>query len=45
LTSEPIEDLAEMVGVECLRIDGQTQLSEIKNQLRWNQAYYGAGQA
>jgi len=45
LTSEPIEDLAEMVGVECLRIDGQTQLREIKNQLRWNQAYYGAGQA
>ena len=43
LTSEPIEDFAEMVEVECLRIDGQTQISEIKNQLRWNQAFYGAG--
>jgi L-arabinose isomerase len=42
LTSEPIEDLAEMVGIECLRIDQQTRLSELKNQLRWNQAYYGA---
>jgi len=43
LSSEPIEDFAEMVEVECLRIDGQTQISEIKNQLRWNQAFYGAG--
>jgi L-arabinose isomerase len=42
LTSENIEDFAEMVGVECLRIDGETRLSDIKNQLRWNEAYYGA---
>ena len=42
LTCEPIEDFAEMVGVECLRIDGQTRLGEIKNQLRWNEAFYGA---
>lgn len=41
LTSEHIEDFAEMVGVECLRIDQQTQLRDIKNELRWNQACYG----
>jgi L-arabinose isomerase len=40
LTSEPIEDFAEMVGVECLRIDRQTELREFKNQLRWNQAVF-----
>jgi L-arabinose isomerase len=43
LTSEHIEDFAEMVGIECLRIDQHTQLGEIKNQLRWNQAFYSAG--
>jgi len=33
-TSEQIEDFAEMAGVECLVIDGQTQLREFKRQLR-----------
>ena len=42
LPNEPIEDLAEMLAVECVRIDGRTQLSDTKNQLRWNQAYYRA---
>ena len=41
VTSEHIEDFAEMAGVECVRIDEQTQLSEIKKELRWNQAVYG----
>jgi len=35
---------AEMVGVECLRIDAQTRIGDIKNQLRWNEAFYGAKQ-
>ena len=43
VNSEHIEDFAEMVGVECLRIDGQTRISAIKNELRWNEAYYGGG--
>lgn len=40
LGSEHIEDFAEMAGVECVRIDGRTQIEEIKNHLRWNQAFY-----
>jgi L-arabinose isomerase len=43
LTCEHIEDFAEMVGVECLRIDGQTRVRDIKNELRWNEAFYGGG--
>jgi len=39
-TSEHVEDLAEMVGIECLFIDRQTRLREFKQQLRWSQAYY-----
>jgi L-arabinose isomerase len=33
-TSEHIEDLAEMVGIECLFIDGETSLRSFKQQLR-----------
>jgi L-arabinose isomerase len=32
-TAEHIEDFAEMVGIECLFIDGQTRLREFKRQL------------
>ena len=40
LTSEHIQDFAEMVGVECLRIDQQTRPEDFKNELRWNQAFF-----
>ncbi len=40
LSREPIEDFVEMVGVEGVCIDARTRLDEIKNQLRWNQAFY-----
>jgi len=40
LASEPIEDLAEMLGIECIKIDGNTNLGNIKNELRWNAATY-----
>jgi L-arabinose isomerase len=43
LTSEPLEDLAEMIGIECLRIDSDTRLGDFKNQLRWNQASFSHG--
>jgi len=43
LSSEPIEDFAEMAGLECLLIDQHTQLRDIKNQLRWNQSFYSNG--
>lgn len=40
LSGEHFEDLAEMAGIECLRIDAATRLSDFKNCLRWNQAYF-----
>jgi L-arabinose isomerase len=40
LTTECIEDFSEMAGLECMVIDGQTQIRDFKNQLRWNQANY-----
>jgi L-arabinose isomerase len=40
VTTEQIEDFTEILGVECLKIDGQSRVSDIKNQLRWNAAYY-----
>ena len=41
VTSEQIEDFAEILGMECVKIDGRSQVGDIKNQLRWNEAYYG----
>jgi L-arabinose isomerase len=43
LGSECFEDFAEMLGIECLMIDRQTRLSDWKNHLRWNQAFFGGG--
>ena len=43
LTSEHIEDFAEMIGIECLFIDQQTLIREFKQQLRWSQAFYSTG--
>ena len=40
LTGEHIEDFAEMVGVECLLIDGQTRLPDVRNHLRWNEGFF-----
>jgi L-arabinose isomerase len=33
-TSEHVEDFAEMLGIECLFIDGETSLRSFKQQLR-----------
>jgi L-arabinose isomerase len=40
VTTEQIEDFAEILGIECLKIDSRSQVGDIKNQLRWNEAYY-----
>ncbi len=40
LTAEHMEDFAEMAAVEFLRIDESTQISQFKQELRWNDAYY-----
>jgi L-arabinose isomerase len=42
LTAEPLVDYAEMAGIECLLIDAASSLRELRNELRWNEAYYQA---
>jgi L-arabinose isomerase len=42
LTVEHLEDYAGMAGIEFLLIDGETRLREFQNELRWNDAAYGA---
>jgi L-arabinose isomerase len=40
LTSEHLEDYADMAGLEFLRIYDDTRLPEFKKELRWNDLYY-----
>jgi L-arabinose isomerase len=40
ITSEHLEDFAEMAGIEYLLIDQDTTLSSFKKELRWNELYY-----
>ena len=40
ITSDHMQDFAEMCGVEMLLIDESTRLSEFKKELRWNDLYY-----
>jgi L-arabinose isomerase len=35
-----MEDFAEIAGMEMIVIDGRTTLSELKKELRWNEASY-----
>ena len=41
LTSEYLEDFAEMCEMEFLLISDSTKISEFKKELKWNEAYYG----
>ncbi len=41
LTTEHITDFAEMLGVELVVIDKNTNLRQLKNELRWSEMYYG----
>lgn len=43
LTAEHLEDFAEMAGIECVMIDADTKLRELKNELRWSDMYYQLG--
>jgi L-arabinose isomerase len=45
LTSEYLEDFAEMCGIEFLLINDSTKVSDFKKELKWNEAYYGLGKA
>ncbi len=40
LTSEHMEDFAGFAGVEFVRIGRETTLYQLKNELRWSEAYY-----
>ncbi len=40
LTTECIEDLAEMLEIEFLVIDEETKIREFKKELRWNDLYF-----
>jgi L-arabinose isomerase len=40
LTTEYIEDFAELFDVELVVIDKNTQLRQLKSELRWNEIYY-----
>ena len=40
LTSEHLQDFAEMAGIECVRIDRETRLNQFRNELRWSEVYY-----
>jgi len=40
VSTEMLEDFAEISGIEFLLIDAKTELREFKKELRWNDAYY-----
>ena len=40
LTSQHLEDFADIAGIEYVKIGKGTDLYQFKNELRWNEAYY-----
>jgi L-arabinose isomerase len=40
LSSEYLEDFAEIAGIECVLINQRTQLHQFKNELKWNDMFY-----
>jgi L-arabinose isomerase len=40
VTAKQMEMFAEIAGIECVRIGADTTVGQIKNELRWNEAYY-----
>ena len=40
LTTEHMEDFANIAGMEFLCIDGDTRLRNFRNEIRWNDAAY-----
>ena len=40
LTPEHLQDFADIAGIECVLIDKDTKLSQLKNELRWSEVYY-----
>ena len=42
VTTEHMEDFADMAGVELLVINEETRLADFKKEVRWNEPYYAA---
>jgi L-arabinose isomerase len=42
ITSEYLEDFAEMADIEFLLINESTEIRQFKNELRWNELYYSS---
>lgn len=42
LSSDHLNDFAEMAGIEMIKIDKDTEIYQLKNELRWNEMYYKA---
>jgi len=40
LTMEHLEDLAEIAGIELIRIDNETRIHQLRRELRWSDAAY-----
>lgn len=40
LTSEHLQDFADIAGIECVLINKDTNLHQLKNELRWSEVYY-----
>jgi L-arabinose isomerase len=40
LTLDHLAELADMAGIEFVRIDARTDVREFKRELEWNEAYY-----
>ena len=40
VTRQHLEDFAGMAGLEFLVIDNETKLSDLKNEIKWNEMYY-----
>lgn len=40
LSSEYLEDLGEIAGMECVLINKKTELHQFKNELKWNDMFY-----
>ena len=40
LSSQHLEDFAQMAGIEFVLIDAETSIRRLRNELRWNGAYY-----
>jgi len=40
LTTEHLQDFADIAGIECVQIGKNTNLQQFRNELRWNEAYY-----